>query len=318
MRTLQLLALFAIAAPVWADRLVLEVPGVDGESTVAGYEDEIDVESYGFSSSGFPGGSSTTFTVSGLLDRSFPQLLEKCLAGDLLGTVRLSLISESTGSPHAELELTSARCTSVVTSLAEDLDRGTQDCTFSFADASWQHLGGATAMSLEANNSTGPRRRTRPDKSPLGYIPDCSPDRLFLKLPDIKGGSDADGFKDWIDSTEATWGVANEGGVRIFYPLSVRGYVDKAFPSACGELFDETVLDKVEFQLACKSQFAFEVELEKTKIRSVESWGRTPRFNFSLDEYERVKVTYKTYDDVGSVTGTFIVGWDLVNDQPYN
>jgi len=317
MKTLPILALTLCAAPGLADTLVLEVPGIAGDSTVAGFADAIDVSQYSFGASAFGGSSSSYFSMTGDRDRSFPPMVLACLDGQVLGTVTMSVIAGD-GSVRAELIMTSAVCTSVSLGLM-DSEIGTQSYNFDFAGADWQYFG----TSGKGKDTIGtPGSSTAPPGFTLADMTNLSagfggPSGLFLKLGDIPGDSTVNGFSGYIEPSAAGWGVANQGGFRSFQNLGTSGPFDSSFGSAYQQLLDDKFLTPVELELMTLGETAFKIVLTGPKLRGTDSYGSDAGGSdiaYSLD-YETIEIHHTLFDSSGQPQGTVIVGWDLTTDM---
>lgn len=316
MKVLHTLVLALLAAPLSADTLVLSVPNVAGQSTVAGYEGAIDVGNYSFNAASFGGTAATSFSVAGPLDRAFPTLFLKCLKGTDLGTVTLSVIAPGAGL-RAELELTSAVCTSVTFTLG---DEESQSFQFEFAEATWQHFdpdpshSGPTARAASSHPLPGARREL--ESGPAESSENCAKG-IFLQIDDIKGDAEANTHKDWIRAGGAAWGAANFGGTRVFYGVEATGNIDRALPPTYEELINGSVVDPVLLELACGSAGNLDIELTNAEVRYTTVFGAVPRYSYVFEDYQAIEMTYTVLGPDGTPGTPVTVGWDLVKDQEF-
>lgn len=317
MKTLPFLALALLAAPSLADTLVLEVPGIQGDSTVPGFVDAIDVDNYSFSAAVFGGGSpSTYFGIDAKRDQSFPPMVIACLEGQVLGDVRLSAIAGN-GVVRAELTLTSAVCVSASMGVGYDGTQGTQSYAFDFATAVWQYTD--PQGKDKGTISTPGSSVTPPGGGPqnMTSMAGGGVSGLFLELGDIQGGSSVFGYEGNVDAVSAQWGVSNQGGFRYFGELNASTEFDSAFGPAHTLLVDGKVLNgPAELELVSLGHVRFKLRLSNSKVRNASAFGvdgSPATSTYSLD-YEVIEVFHTLFGGNGQPQGVIAVGWDLISD----
>ena len=306
------------AAPLAASGLqvLLEVPDVQGESRVPGYQGWIEVDDYFIAAvDGGLAGPQYSFTTTGRLDLSFPAMALKCAKGEMLGMLRL-VVLDGQETKRLDAELFNASCEQASFQSAAG-DSLTVQFSFTVSDVRWNQIDHQMFTKLGSARGAHATTATADEAKAEGG------GKLFLQLRGVKGGSVASGHEEWIEVDSLSWSVVSDGlGGTFFSPLSVSVASFDPSLSGLGKLLnDGKNLEGGTLELVGSSgqimPVIFEMDFDDSRVQSITSAfaGGVSQNAFQLD-FKKVSWKVNVYSQGGAQKGTLKTGFDLETGMP--
>jgi type VI protein secretion system component Hcp len=234
--------LTAVAAPTVhgqePDDIVLLIPNVEGESTVAGFEDTIPVNSWSYDLAVSEGGDVFRSLVLEVdPDKSLTRLVEACLKGTQIKNMRVISLADGLSKPMLAAGFQDAVIRSY--DLSYSKDDGDLD-SFLTVEVGSEVFDVPPPKFFSPSGGGGGR------VSPGGGVKGVA----LLKIPHLKGTSTLQGHEGKSELRSFHFGVANSGGTAVlqsaFVELELQPFLDDTVVMALeGQILKEMRVDVV-------------------------------------------------------------------------
>ncbi len=290
------------AGPTVTALYFLTVPGVPGDSTAVGHEQEIGAFSMGFGVStgaGSAGPVLEPLLVDSTISEVSPLLFEAAAAGTQYPTVTLTAAKFIVGelTTFANLVLSDVTIVSYQTSGgAERYALNYKEADFSFTPSNDLGQPGTPVDASWNLTAQGGTLAQATDLAPSAPAVDAS---YFLAVPGVSGDSAAIGHEHTIDASSMSFGVAagSVPGNPSFAPLVVDSSIGRASPllfesAAAGTVYSTVTLTVAHLEAGELTTFAV-LSLSNVTITSYETSDGAERYalNYTAADWSYVPTT---------------------------
>lgn len=310
----------------------VRIDGVDGDSTVEGYEGWFELPSLNFVASieTIPGGGSSRPEFQDLAillksETALATLLAKSAAGELISALEVEGVVFGVNGANVVYDLTLNEVQ--VTSVNQSVTAGSGETSFSSVSFNYGQIGLVTTSvdsasgaeselafgwDVTANSAIDPATLIAPASSKVSAVPD--PVTYYLKIDGVAGDSTIKGFEGWIELPTFFLGASNGGNAPNFTDLTVSFDSDTALASLLALGASGKQVKAVEIlgvSGGATPKIIYDLKLNDVSVVSAgQNEGDFSLNSFSF-EFDKIGLVTTSINPDGTTGPAQSFGWDL-------